>query len=144
MGFEHSFTENYSLSSDSFRSKRRQNYLITRGCFRDQRMPILKEETAPLAFACSFFLAGSGVKAFHSLRVSSANAHPQGGNRTFGLCLLLLFGWVRSKSFPQPQGLISTSRDQGGGVWRKASLQHSLCVTHQLCYPGHGRIPPDN
>jgi len=37
------------------------------GMLRDQRMPILKEETAPLAFACSFFFAGSGVKAFHSL-----------------------------------------------------------------------------
>ena len=41
----------------------------------------------------------------------------------------------------KPQGLISTSRDQGGGVWRKASLQHPLCVTHQLCYPGHGGVP---
>ena len=41
----------------------------------------------------------------------------------------------------KPQSLISTSRDQGGGVWREAETQNPLSVAHQLCHPGHSRIP---
>jgi len=41
---------------------------ILSSTWRDHRMPILSEDTALFAFACSFFLAGSGVKAFHSLK----------------------------------------------------------------------------
>ena len=42
---------------------------------------------------------------------------------------------------PIPESLISSSRDEGGGVWRQAGLQNPLCVAHQFGHAGHGGIP---